>query len=56
MANQNNQQTIGCTVESCRFQKETAHCGLEAITVAAPIGKGQNTPETESMCASYKRR
>ncbi len=49
-------QTIGCSVTSCRYNKEGTNCDLNRIEVK-PMnnydGSHSGDPAEESLCGSY---
>lgn len=52
--NNNQNQTINCTVSSCKFNNEQRQqCELENIIVT-PVEGCQTKQPDESMCSSYK--
>lgn len=52
--NNNQNQTINCTVSSCKFNNgQRQQCELENIIVT-PIEGCQTKQPDESMCSSYK--
>ena len=53
----NNNQTIGCTVASCKYHvRENNVCSLKQIIVEPCPGCSSGTAQDESMCGSYKCR
>ena len=49
-------QTINCTVTSCKYNnKERQLCNLEHIIVT-PVQGCQTSQPVESMCSSYKNQ
>lgn len=49
-------QTIGCTVGSCKFNDvDNKQCKLKQIVVTPVQGCNTKTPD-ESMCSSYKNQ
>ena len=51
----NNNQTINCTVTSCRYNdKARQACELQAIVVEPCKDVSNGTPEGESMCGNYR--
>ena len=53
--NQEEKQTINCTVESCiHNDNEKEKCELEEITVEPPADVASGEPEDESMCGDYE--
>jgi len=52
--NNNQNQTINCTVSSCKFNNgQKQQCELENIIVT-PVEGCQTKQPDESMCSSYK--
>jgi hypothetical protein len=52
--NNNQNQTINCTVSSCKFNNgQRQQCELENIIVT-PVEGCQTKQPDESMCSSYK--
>lgn len=52
--NDNQNQTINCTVSSCKFNNgQRQQCELENIIVT-PVEGCQTKQPDESMCSSYK--
>ena len=52
MDGKNGNQTIGCEVTSCRFNKQGAACDLEKIEVK-PSCDCHSGECNESLCGSY---
>ena len=50
---QEEKQTINCTVESC-VHNENEKCELEEITVEPSANADSGDPEDESMCGDYE--
>ncbi|MBR5948596.1 MAG: DUF1540 domain-containing protein [Clostridia bacterium] len=52
-------QTIGCSVRSCRYNDQGNYCELSRIEVK-PCTKHEHsrtgTPEDESLCGSYQMK
>lgn len=48
-------QSIGCEVTSCRYNKHGAQCALSEICVR-PARNTETGRENESLCGSYERR
>lgn len=49
----NNNQTIYCSVQTCKFNKNKQLCALNHIKVQPTLGCDTKCPD-ESMCASYE--
>lgn len=49
-------QTIGCTVTSCRHNVKGCDCSLDRIEVCPCCGCNSGDPEDESACRSYCKR
>ncbi len=52
MDGKNGNQTIGCEVTSCRFNKEASHCDLDRISVK-PKCDCHSGDCAETECGSY---
>ncbi|MBR3382941.1 MAG: DUF1540 domain-containing protein [Clostridia bacterium] len=51
------EQTIGCSVTSCRYNGEGAHCALHRIEVRpCRSGESSGRPDDESFCGSYSQK
>lgn len=52
---EDNSQTINCTVNSCKFNEtEKSKCGLNSIEVEPCYDCSDGEAEDESMCGSYE--
>jgi hypothetical protein len=49
------QQTINCSVPSCKHNVDGSYCSLKAIRVA-PVSNVESGQDDESMCSSYEPR
>ncbi len=47
-------QTIGCTVESCRYNADHSYCSLQKIQVEPRCDCHNGCKEDESLCGSYE--
>ncbi len=50
------QQTIKCSITSCKHCADGNYCNLQAIRVAPVSNVTSGNSEDESMCASYEKR
>lgn len=49
------QQTIECSVNSCKYHNQNHYCNLQAIKVT-PCGHVNNgIPEDETLCSSFEK-
>ncbi|OQB24272.1 MAG: hypothetical protein BWY11_01251 [Firmicutes bacterium ADurb.Bin182] len=49
-------QTIGCSVTSCRYNKDGNMCELNRIEVEPAVDVNTGEPADESLCGSYRKR
>jgi len=56
MENKSGNQTIGCEVTSCRYNREGSHCDLSRIEVMPCRDCHDGNPAHESLCGSYRAR
>lgn len=49
-------QVIGCSVTSCRYNKDGKVCELNRIEVEPAIDVDSGEPAEESLCGSYHRK
>ncbi len=49
-------QFINCSVESCKYNKESSYCTLKEIMVAPHNNIQSGNAGDESLCASYQPR
>jgi hypothetical protein len=49
-------QVIGCSVTSCRYNKDGNRCELNRIEVEPALDVDTGEPADESLCGSYHRK
>ena len=50
------EQSILCSVESCRFNENRSACNLDTIIVNPTGRKSNEEPKLSSCCGSYQKR
>ncbi|MGI6162137.1 MAG: DUF1540 domain-containing protein [Christensenellales bacterium] len=54
MHNKSGNQTIHCSVKSCRYYDQKGLCDLDGIQVRPSQGCGTGVASEETLCGSYK--
>ncbi len=56
MSEKEGNQSIGCRVTSCRYNRSGAACELSHIEVEPQCGCHTGDPCDESLCGSYRQK